>query len=135
MADQGRGSGRVELTILGQPASMKNSRQLIRSPRTGKVMPILSEAARTYVRDLKWQVPVRHPLLAGRLRATITIWYRSERPDLDEAIILDALQGRIYENDRQVREKHVFHRIDRNNPRAHVVIEPLQAELELAETA
>ena len=31
----------------------------------------------------------------------------------------------VYENDRQVREKHVFHFIDRVNPRAEIEIEPM----------
>jgi hypothetical protein len=33
-------------------------------------------------------------------------------------------------NDRQVREKHVFHGIDRANPRIEVLIEPLTAQQE-----
>jgi Holliday junction resolvase RusA-like endonuclease len=64
-------------------------------------------------------------MLSGPLRASIWIHYASERPDLDESVILDVLQGKIYANDRQVREKHIFHAIDRINPRAVVLIEAL----------
>ena len=38
------------------------------------------------------------------------------------------VQAGVYRNDRQVREKHVFHAIDPKNPRAEVVVEPLQAQ-------
>jgi hypothetical protein len=31
-------------------------------------------------------------------------------------------------NDRQVREKHVYHGIDRKNPRAEIEIEPMQPQ-------
>lgn len=38
------------------------------------------------------------------------------------------LQAGVYRNDRQVREKHVYHGIDKANPRAEIVVEPMQAE-------
>ena len=70
--------------------------------------------------------------MTGRLSVVCDIYYANNRPDLDEALILDGLQGLIYKNDRQVREKHVFHHIDKFNPRAEVrvaALEPQQASL------
>jgi hypothetical protein len=32
------------------------------------------------------------------------------------------MQGNIYENDRQVKEKHVYHGLDKDNPRTEIVI-------------
>jgi hypothetical protein len=77
--------------------------------------------------------------LEGPVRVTLRIFYASERPDLDESVMLDVLQDRyrqgrarelvqkgVYRNDRQVREKHVFHAIDRTNPRAEIEVEPLR---------
>jgi Holliday junction resolvase RusA-like endonuclease len=69
----------------------------------------------------------------------LRIYYASQRPDLDESVILDVLQNRykgkgdarqliqkgVYANDRQVREKHVYHGIDKMNPRTEIEIEPL----------
>jgi Holliday junction resolvase RusA-like endonuclease len=88
---------------------------------------------------------------AGPVSVTLHIFYASERPDLDESVVLDVLQDRyktveqdgekvrvlvqrgVYVNDRQVREKHVFHGIDRANPRTVVQILPLQPQqVELA---
>lgn len=61
--------------------------------------------------------------------ATITIWYASRRPDLDESLILDLLQvdekkykdkKGVILNDRQVREKHIYWRLDPENPRCEI---------------
>lgn len=113
----------VSFTIIGEPASKANSRQLVTNKKTGKLIPIKSGKALNYVIDIQQQAPRIKPMLSGPLVAHITIWYASEKPDLDESLILDALQGIIYKNDRQVREKHVYHGIDRKNPRADVRIE------------
>jgi hypothetical protein len=79
--------------------------------------------------------------LAPQPAVCIRIYYASERPDLDESVVLDALQAEftktdeggernliragVYRNDRQVREKHIFHAIDRINPRAEIEVEQL----------
>jgi Holliday junction resolvase RusA-like endonuclease len=85
-------------------------------------------------------------MFTGPVRVTLQIFYATERPDLDESVILDVLQAKyrkgtkeleragVYVNDRQVREKHVYHAIDRDNPRAAIVVEslvPQQPSLEL----
>ncbi len=116
----------VFFTIIGEPASKANSRVPI--PRTSKagnayIQFAKSAKALAYFKAVQKQVPVLRPMLEGPLVAHITIWYASERPDLDESIILDALQKRVYKNDRQIREKHIYRRLDRANPRADVRIE------------
>ena len=63
-------------------------------------------------------------MLEGELRVSMTIYYASQRPDLDPSLILDAMQGKIYVNDRQVREIHLYHAIDKDNPRAEITVEP-----------
>ncbi len=127
--------------ILGQPASKANSRQLVTIK--GRPAFIKSPAARAFERTALLQIqPTAKVMLTGPVRATISIFYASERPDLDESVVLDVLQAKfetqngkrvlvrkgVYLNDRQVREKHVFHGIDKANPRAEVVIEPLTAQ-------
>ena len=121
-------------TILGEVASKANSRRLVKMPRTGRPLFIKSDKARRFERDLKRQVRRLPDLLTGRLVVHCYIYYASHRPDLDESLILDGLQGLIYKNDRQVREKHVYHYIDRFNPRAMVRVvasEPQQKSLEI----
>ena len=55
----------------------------------------------------------------------MTIYYKSRRPDLDESVILDAMEKFIYKNDRQVKEKHIFWGLDVLNPRAEIEVEEL----------
>ncbi len=135
----------VRLTILGEPASKANSRQLVKFGRGDKARPaiIKSQKARDYERDALRQIPPAARVeLAGPVRVTLRIFYASERPDLDESVVLDVLQNRyagrgearelvqrgVYANDRQVREKHVFHAIDRANPRSEIEVEALVAQ-------
>ena len=46
-------------------------------------------------------------------------------PDLDASLIMDALQKRIYKNDRQIKEEHFYHHLDKTSPRAVVTVEEL----------
>lgn len=128
----------MRLVILGEPASKANSRQIVTIGQRAAV--IKSAKARNYERDALRQIPpAARVQLEGPVRLTLRIWYASERPDLDESVLLDVLQDRyagkgeqrqlvqrgVYRNDRQVREKHVYHAIDRANPRAEIMVEPL----------
>jgi hypothetical protein len=146
---------RIEFTIIGEPASKANSREIvprkIRSKRTGEMvtrpMSITSDKARDYENAMLKQIPPKARVrLVGPVRVCIRIWYASERSDLDESVILDCMQDRyvtrkskhgdvrelvhrgIYRNDRQVRLKVIVHAIDRANPRAHIVVEPFHAQ-------
>ena len=109
-----------KFTVIGEPASKANSRKLVHL--NGKPAFIKSTKARGYLKDFEWQCPRLDPLLTGDLAVYIRIYYASRRPDLDESVILDAMQGKIYENDRQVKEKHIFHALDKDNPRSDIVI-------------
>lgn len=119
----------VRFIIEGQPCSKSNSRRLVTHPRTGRAMFIKSKEALAYAKAAEPQIPKLLALMLGPVRVSIKIFYASERPDLDPSLILDAMQGRIYANDRQVREMHLYHAVDRRNPRAVVEIEPLQADM------
>jgi Holliday junction resolvase RusA-like endonuclease len=61
-------------------------------------------------------------MFLGELCISATVYYASQRPDLDISLLLDALQGRVYANDRQVREHHVHHGVDKANPRVELVL-------------
>jgi Holliday junction resolvase RusA-like endonuclease len=131
----------IAFTILGEPASKANSRQIVTIG--GRPSSIKSKKARGFETDALRQIPpAARQRIEGPVKVTLRIFYASERPDLDESIVLDVLQDRwgkrdkvddmrpllqagVYRNDRQVREKHVFHAIDRKNPRTEVLIEPL----------
>jgi hypothetical protein len=142
----------IRFTILGQAASKANSRKIVDVPdgKGGKRRLFAkSKEALTFEREALRQIPpAARQRIDGPVRVTLRIWYATERPDLDESLVLDVLQDRwvrpklpmggtgermlgqagVYRNDRQVREKHVFHGIDRKNPRVEVLVEPMQAQ-------
>lgn len=86
---------------------------------------IKSEKALSYSSMFKSQCDVLGELIEGDVSVTMTIWYASRRPDLDESLILDLLQDRVYINDRQVKAKHIYWGLDKENPRTHIVVESL----------
>lgn len=110
----------VDLKIYGEPASKANGRKLVTI--RGRPAFIKSKKARDYVAMFDKQCPVLQELLEGDLSVTITIFYATRRPDLDESVILDCMQDKIYKNDRQVKEKHIFWGLDRDNPRAEITV-------------
>jgi hypothetical protein len=134
----------VTFTVYGEPASKANQRRLVTNKSTGKTMFIKSSKALGYEKDFAPQCPKLNPMLEGDLSVTMTIYYASHRPDLDESVILDCMQATyafvpghtkkkdkvlvqraVYANDRQVREKHIFWAIDKVNPRAEIHVEEL----------
>tara|TARA_R100001463_G_scaffold26360_1_gene61806 strand:- start:1264 stop:1629 length:366 start_codon:yes stop_codon:yes gene_type:complete len=112
----------IRFVVKGQCYSKANSRRLVQIG--GKPRFIKSKQALKYSEDFAWQCPQQETLIPKEkdVSVTITIYYQNRRPDLDESLILDLMQGRIYENDRSVKEKHIFHGIDKENPRAEIEV-------------
>ena len=131
---------RVKFTIYGEPASKANSRRLVKVG--GKPRFVKSQKALKYEQDFRYQCPAIEPLIMGDVSVTATVFYATRRPDLDESVILDcmqatrtklpdgtvALSGGVYANDRQVKEKHIYWALDRDNPRAVIEVEELLDE-------
>jgi len=110
----------VRFTILGEPASKANSRRLVKFGN--RPASIKSEKAINYLAAFKKQVPQLEDLMVGDLVVYMKIFYASRRPDLDPSLILDAMEGYIYKNDRQVREQHLYWGLDKENPRSVITI-------------
>jgi Holliday junction resolvase RusA-like endonuclease len=121
MSTQSSKNNSVRLVIYGEPASKANSR-IVRVIR-GRVLNIKSQKAQGYKAAFLKQCPVIDPMLTGDLSVTIKIYYASRRPDLDPSLILDLMQERIYLNDRQVKEQHLYWGLDPATPRAEIVVE------------
>lgn len=138
---------RVEFTIYGEAASKANSRKIVKI--NGKTRSAKSDKALGFERDALRQIPpAARVRMEGPVCVTLRMYYASERPDLDESLVLDVMQDRwklqwishlasqgkhrvlvqagVYQNDRQVRERHVYHYIDRTNPRVEIVVEQIQ---------
>lgn len=127
----------TSFVIYGEPASKANNRRL--ATINGKPRFIKSKKAISYVHDFARQCPQMPEPFSSPVRVTAYIYYRTRRPDLDESVILDCMQSayagkgkervrtrnNIYENDRLVREKHIFWRLDPDNPRAEITVEEI----------
>jgi Holliday junction resolvase RusA-like endonuclease len=113
----------LSINIFGEPASKANSRKIVRFGNVSRL--IKSSKALSYSDAFKQQAVPAAQLLTGDVKVTMVIYYASRRPDLDESLILDLLQGVAYENDRQVKEKHIYWGLDPENPRTEMVIEQI----------
>ncbi len=108
-------------TIYGQPYSKSNRRQMAFNKKTKKPMFIKNEKALAYAEAFKAQVVWGYPPIECKLIMNLNIYYMSERPDLDESLVMDCLEkSGVIKNDRLIREKHVYHFIDKDNSRAEI---------------
>ena len=108
-----------EATILGEPASKSNQRQIVRMG--GKPRLIKSKKALGYAQHFSLQAPRTDQPIMDDVLMWCRIFYASRRPDLDESLIMDALQAaQIIGNDRQIKAKVVLWALDRANPRSEI---------------
>ena len=115
----------ITFVIEGEPAPKANSRRMVTikgSPRL-----IKSKKALDYCKNFQLQCPVLEEPFEVDVSVTLHIYYATRRPDLDESIVLDEMQDRIYKNDRQVKEKHVYWHLDRDRPRAEICVEVMES--------
>ena len=108
----------ADFIVLGEPAAKSNQRRLVKV--RGQYRIIKSAKALRYVKGFKDQCPKLDPPAEGDVSVWVDVWYASRRPDLSIELILDALQGSVIKNDRQVKEFHARHHLSRENPRAHI---------------
>lgn len=106
----------VTFTVYGEPASKANSRKMVLIK--GRPALIKSAKARGYVTMFESQCPVMEVPTTDDVVVEMMIHYASRRPDLDESLILDCMQGRIYKNDRQVKQKFIYWGLDKEEPRS-----------------
>lgn len=72
------------------------------------------------------------PPLEGDVAAYALLVYRNRRPDVDESLLLDSIQGAAYLNDRQVRYKFIAGSIDAERPRAVILVKQVRSGLDRA---
>jgi len=117
-------NNKIHFIIDGEPASKGNSRKIV---NFGKRMALIkSQKARDYEKLFASQCPVLENIIETDVKVELIIYYASRRPDLDESVILDCMQGKIYVNDRQVKQKHIYWGLDRERPRTHIRVSPLE---------
>lgn len=111
--------------IYGEPCAKANSRIMIF--RNGNPRCIKNKASQDYVASFIQQVRVlKIPELKGDVALHCVIAYKSYRKDLDESLIMDCLQkSGVLKNDRQIKEKHIYHSINRDNPQATIILKTI----------
>ena len=113
-------------TIYGQPPSKSNSNKIITVNGHSKLGK--TEVIKKYELDFFMQCSLRKKGICKRFKLTVDVYFRSDLPDLDNAmkVILDCLQtcGAI-KNDRLCAEIHARKLIDKKNPRIEFTIEDL----------
>ena len=113
-----------QFTIEGEPASKANSRKIVTI--RGRPVSIKSDKARKYAAGFLHQCKKLDDLFEGDVSVEILIYYATRRPDLDESLILDCMQGNVFINDRQVKQKHIYWGLDRDRPRAVIRVSALE---------
>lgn len=114
----------ITFEVFGEPGSIKNQRRAVKFGN--RLAFIKSAKSMAFTDSFRMQAPKLCELLTTPLSVDIDVWYASRRPDLDVAVVLDAMQGVIYANDRQVQEQHIYWNLDRANPRVVVTVRPIQ---------
>ena len=85
-------------------------------------MSIKSSKALAYCHNFKEQATnIKQPTVEDVL-LFCRIYYCTRRPDLDESLICDLLQGVAYKNDRQIKMKIICHALDKKNPRTEIKV-------------
>ena len=114
----------VKCVIFGEACSKANSRRLVHIG--GKPRFIKSKKALLFEKAVAAQAPRLNELLEGDLEFRADIYYASRRPDLDESIVLDALQGIWYAYDRAIKSKIVRKFLDKAEPRCEVWVKEIE---------
>lgn len=107
--------------VNGELASKSNGRRFIR-----RGLIIKSNKALIFEELFPLQVRPKPEdcITEGEVTLTATIFYKTQRNDLDESLLMDCIQNvGLVSNDRQIREKHIYHGIDKVNPRVEFKIE------------
>lgn len=137
----------VSFVILGEPVSHKNGYHIVTISNHAAIVKS-KEAIDYELNSLRQIPPTARVRFEGPVYVEMTLYYTSERKDLDESLVLDVLQDKwvkrsarerlvlgptllqagVYRNDRQVRDKRIRHAIDRANPRAEITVKPLTAQ-------
>ncbi len=128
--------------IVGEPCSKANSRELVYSPSAVGVTPDnriyqkgrkpkfkKSDEALLYCDAFTLQMNALKAVMGWGVAIDVEvfmvciIYYTSQRKDLDESLILDMLQKTgIIKNDRLIRTRFTDHFIDKQRPRANIVL-------------
>ena len=107
----------IELTLPYPPSANRYWRNF-----RGRM--VQSKAAREYIEQVRL-AHSGHDLMEGQVVVTVSLYRPRKSGDLDNffKVALDALQGVVYKDDKQVIEIHAYRHDDKQNPRAVVTVQ------------
>jgi len=117
----------MKLIIYGQQPSLKNSKEQAFNKKTGHFFPVNNPEVKQYIEDFDKQIlGNQRKELDGDLSLVGIIYYRSNRSDLSEELLMDCLEkSKVIINDRRIVHKNIYKKIDKNNPRVEIEINQL----------
>lgn len=112
----------IKFTVSGNPLSMNHAYPTGKDGRRH-----LSAAAKSYKEDIGWIAKGKMMNKSSFINVMIKIdfYFKNNMTDTNNCIklILDAMEGIVYVNDRQIVEEHYFRKFDKKNPRFEIIIE------------
>lgn len=102
-----------------------NSRQLV--PVRGRYIPVLSKKARRFEKEARAQLAAQwhDDPIEDDLVIEVHVYYKNWQNDLDATLLFDVLERfGVVKNDRQFKEQHLYHYLDKERPRMLVKMWP-----------
>lgn len=103
--------------------------QYLFAPVVSQKRVVLTKLARAYKDSVGWTAKnaYKGDLILGPVKVSIWYWFpdHRRRDVQNDKITLDALENIIYKNDSQIRELHLYKRLDKEGARTKIIIEEL----------
>ncbi|RLF67740.1 MAG: hypothetical protein DRN26_01555 [Thermoplasmata archaeon] len=124
---------RVEFTFKGEPITKSNAHFAAWSKKHRRCIMYVPAKVKQYEKAL-YEYAVKAMKRKKRqptkklLRMKITYYYGTKRTkDLFNLpkTTADALEKAVYDNDFQIHEAHIYRKLDRKNPRVHIIVEEM----------
>lgn len=121
----------LELKIKGELCSKSNSRRIVSNGKFPRVIKSQKALDYEYTSSLQIQKQLgSHQTFEQSVIMEAHVYYASRRPDLDVSLLMDVLEkARVYKNDRQIVEQHLFKYLDPKDPRVIVRLSETEYKL------
>ena len=118
----------MKLLLTGKQLQKGNTFEIAYRGRGGKPFIRHTDEYKATKEDMAWQTKALRngAQFTGPVCLVLVIYYSSKASDLDESLVMDALeQGGAYKNDNQVFQKWSEKHLDNEDPRIEVTITPV----------
>ena len=121
----------MKLVLPIGPSANAYKRHYCSVDHTHAVKAWLTAEAEVFREHAGWLAKAQRPgedLIVGEVRLTIHVYRPRRVGDLDNyaKVVLDALNGIVWEDDKQIVELHMYRYEDKANPRLEILIEEIE---------